>query len=139
MLGWLSIAKLGVYKVRKFGHILLFLKTFMISVYTLFLDFDFVKNHQYITSTLVCLFGSLHTIGAACFTVSILQLGLDQMPDASSSNITSFIAWLIFSINAGVWISAILYKGHWLCLVNINAKYPTSSIQLWSLTPVLCV
>ena len=41
---------------------------------------------------------------SAC-AVTALQLGLDQMPDASPDNIISFIKWLIFSALFGVWIS----------------------------------
>ncbi len=55
-------------------------------------------------SVLYCIGGSLFIVAVvACFVTS-LQLGLDQMPHASSSNITSFIAWFVFSMYAGVWI-----------------------------------
>ncbi len=138
-LGWLAHTKFGVYNATKVGVILMFLSTFTISAFTLVLDYDYVKNHQYITGTVFCLsIGSVYVIGAICFIVSMLQLGLDQMPDASSSNITSFIAWLLFSIYAGVWISDFLLYSHWYCLRNNAGKYPISSIQLWSLFPVLC-
>ncbi len=50
-----------------------------------------MKNHQYIAGAALCLsIGSVFVIGATCFIVSMLQVGLDQMPDASSFNITSF-------------------------------------------------
>ncbi len=42
-------------------------------------------------------------VAFTCF-ICILQLGLDQMPDASSSSITSFIAWFVFGTSAGRWI-----------------------------------
>ncbi len=35
-------------------------------------------------------------LGISACAVTALQLGLDQMPDASSDNIISFIKWLIF-------------------------------------------
>ena len=38
----------------------------------------------------------------ACF-ITALQLGLDQMPDASSTNIASFINWFVFSMFIGLW------------------------------------
>ena len=37
-------------------------------------------------------------IGATACIITALQLGLDQMPDGSSANITSFITWFLFSI-----------------------------------------
>ena len=71
-------------------------------------------------------------IGAtACFVIA-LQLGLDQMPDASSSNISSFIAWFVFSMGFGAWIvdtvSSLMYN----CTANHN-------IQLFSIFPPLCM
>ncbi len=41
---------------------------------------------------------------AVCF-MTALQLGLDQMPDASSTNISSFISWFVFSLVLGCWIT----------------------------------
>ncbi len=93
--GWLADAKLGNYRVTKCSFVLLFLVTLLSSAITL------VPG---ITHYVYCIGGSLFLVaGVACFVTS-LQLGLDQMPDASSSNITSFIAWFGFSIYAGVWI-----------------------------------
>ena len=47
-------------------------------------------------------------VGLACFGITSLQLGLDQMPDASSSNITSFVAWYVFTLTVGYGIGNIL-------------------------------
>ncbi len=43
-------------------------------------------------------------LGVSACTVTALQLGLNQMPDASSDNIISLIEWFIFSAIFGVWI-----------------------------------
>ena len=46
----------------------------------------------------LCLAYSFHAVGAfACF-ITALPLGLDQMPDASSSNISSYVAWFVCSM-----------------------------------------
>ena len=47
-------------------------------------------------------------LGFSACAVTALQLGLDQMPDALSDNIISFIKWFIFSIIFGAWISEII-------------------------------
>ncbi len=135
-LGWLAHTKFGVYNAIKCGIILLFLSTFLLSFFSLFLDYDCVKNHQYIAGTVFCIIGLLHLIGAAIFIVSLLQLGLDQMPDASSSNITSFVAWLLFCIFTSIWTSDFLFNSYWNCPKDAG-QYHTSDIQLWSLIPVL--
>ncbi len=138
-LGWLARTKIGVYNTTKCGTALLFLTTLMICLVTLFLDYGFVKNQKYLFGTLYCLIGLLYTIGVTCFIVSILQLGLDQMPDASSSNIASFNSWILFSVYVSIWIGDVLYRGIWKCLRNEAGSYSSSSIQLWSLISVSCM
>ncbi len=71
-----------------------------------------------------------------CF-VCTLQLGLDQMPDASSSSITSFIAWFVFSISAGSWVGDF---GYYMVLKDNCFGLVADSIsitQLYSLCPAL--
>ncbi len=89
-------------------------------------------------SVLYCIGGSLFIVAVvACFVTS-LQLGLDQMPDASSSNITSFIAWFVFSIYAGVWIPYVFdlpIRYSEFCISHSSYWV----IQLYSLLPPLCM
>ena len=99
--GWLADAKLGNYRVMKYSFVLLFLTTLLSSVITLLPG---IAHYVYVVSVVYCIGGSISIVAVVACFVTLLQLGLDQMPDASSSNITSFIAWFIFSIYAGVWI-----------------------------------
>ncbi len=139
-LGWLANTKIGVYNTAKLGIVLLLVTTFTTSFCTLFLDYKLIEDHKYyIYIFLVCINGSVFLIGTIAFIISIIQLGLDQMPDASSSNITSFIAWLVFVLFMSKWISDTLFKGIWFCLRNDTEQFPTFSIQLWSLIPVSCM
>ncbi len=92
---------------------------------------------MYVVSVLYCIGESVFIVtGIACFVTS-LQLGLDQMPDASSSNITSFIAWFGFSIYAGVWISYVADLSIRYSELCISHSYWV--IQLYSLLPPLCM
>ncbi len=82
----------------KNSFVLLFLLCSLSSAFTLVPG---ITHYVYVVSILYCIGGSLFLVAvAACFVTS-LQLGLDQMPDASSS---SFIAWFLFSIYAVFWI-----------------------------------
>ena len=74
---------------------------------------------------------------AVC-VITALQLGLDQMPDASSTNISSFISWFMFSINLGFWIPELLSNTLFHCIscLTING---IQKVQLFSLFPVLCL
>ena len=68
--------------------------------------------------------------------VTALPLGLDQMPDASSSSITSYIAWFVCSLLIGGFLSEgfeILRK--WCLDETIHLKYTL----LWALLLVICM
>ncbi len=54
-------------------------------------------------------------LGVSACIVTALQLGLDQMPDALSDNIISFIKWFIFSALFGSWISEVIVKSTKTC------------------------
>ena len=71
------------------------------------------------------------------FTVTSIQLGLDQMPDASSANITSFIAWFVFSAQAGIFVfqlKAIIPE----CIFD-NSQYNIKLILRFLPTLYVCI
>ena len=81
----------------KFGVLSLFLST-VINCIMLILD-TLVWNDSHIARwTRLIVSGTLFIAGICAFTASSLPLGLDQMPDASASNISSFIAWYVFTV-----------------------------------------
>ncbi len=133
--GWLADAKLGNYRVMKYSFVLLFLLCLLLSAITLVPG---IAHYVYVVSVLYCIGGSLFLVAmVACFVTSI-QLGLDQMPDASSSNITSFIAWFVFSIYAGIWIPYVAdlpIVSDALC----GSRLLHWVTQLYSLLPPLCM
>ena len=133
--GWLVDAKLGNYRVMKYSFVLLFFLCLLSSAFTLVLGIEY---YMYAVSVLYCIGVSLFIVaGVACFVTS-LQLGLDQMPDASSSNITSFIAWFAFCIYAGIWIPFVVD----LPIISDVLCISRSSywvVQLYSLLPPLCI
>ncbi len=129
--GWLADAKLGNYRVMKYSCVLLFFLYLLCSTFTLVPDI----THVYVVSVLYCIGGSLFIVAVVACSVTSLQLGLDQMPDSSSSNITSFIAWFVFSIYAGVWIPDAFDLPITMC----SSRLPYWVTQLYSLLPPLCM
>ncbi len=129
--GWLADAKLGNYRVMKYSFVLLFLLCLLFSAFTLVPG---IAHYVYVVSVLYCIGWSLLLIAVVACSVTSLQLGLDQMPDASSSNITSFIAWFVFSMNAGVWISYVADFP-----IRASSQLPYWVVQLYSLLPPLCM
>ncbi len=134
--GWLADAKLGNYRVMKYSFVLLFFLCLLSSAFTLVPGIE--HYGVYVVSVLYCIGLSLFVVAAVACSVTSLQLGLDQMPDASSSNITSFIAWIVFSIYAGVWIPFVVdfpIISDVLCISRSSYWV----VQLYSLLPPLCM
>ena len=79
---------------------------------------------------------SFWAVGACTCIVTALHLGLDQMPDASSSSISSYIAWFVCSFFGGGFIS----EGFNLLGIKCLDKTTHSSyILLWALLLVVCM
>ncbi len=128
--GWLADVRYGNFKVFKFGALLFFVSTVLTCI-CLIMSIEAVHPTVIgITSTAAVLVAYL---GVSACVVTALQLGLDQMPDASSDNIISFIKWLMFSIFFGVWISDIILKSTIIC-ASVD---PDNRFIFFSLYPVL--
>ena len=136
--GWLADKKFGNYKVARFGLIVLFLGTSGGTIHALFLEALRLNKNQYLAAISYCIVGSVIIVGLACFGITSLQLGLDQMPDASSSNITSYAAWYVFTFTIGYWIGNFLDYTRLNC-INFGLGFDANNVvQIWTLYPSLC-
>ena len=139
--GWLADARLGNYRVFKTGFIFLFFASVMACVGVLVLK-NAPANHHVslaVSAVVVPIVYFLTSAGTAACFVSSLQLGLDQMPDASTANITSFIAWFVCFIFAGFWVGN---ASHWIFIYYTEQDLfcdNNCSTQMFSLLPVLCL
>ena len=134
--GWLADSRFGNFKVFRAGCVLTFLGNVLFCVCTL-VDANLdLSQHQAlficcVLAVLLSLFASL--AGCSACLVTVFQLGLDQLPDASSAGIINYI--LLF------WSAAVLG----ILLVNstfmvvVSCIEYTLSVQGLSLIPVLCM
>ena len=81
---------LGRYKVIQYGMRLLWV-TVIASNIIIALQYYVVKNAA--TSNILRVFTTIGVAGSAGIIVNSLQFGIDQLTDASSSEITSYISW----------------------------------------------
>ena len=109
--GWLADAKFGNYKVFRVGAVLLFISTVMNCLFMILVELVWEDNHAetVLKWMHLCLVGSLFAVGGCACFVTALPLGLDQMPDASSSSITSYIAWFVCICFFGGFLYEILH------------------------------
>ena len=119
--GWLADREFGNYTIFKAGSVL-FIAAIVRSTQLILLSFmeDADLTWKGIMLAVQIISCSIGLIGIAACLVTALQLGLDQMPDASADNITSFIAWFVFSIFAGYWMSITLLTGIDHCVSQID-------------------
>ncbi len=131
LVGWLADAKFGNYKVVRFGVWLLFLAALIDCFY--YLIAPFVGNTLVLRSLLSVIY-VLFITGCVCCSLVLFQLGMDQMPDASSSSISSFITWFACSAILGNYLGDVLNNLKVHCLdVSLHSNYQ----QVWSLLLVL--
>ncbi len=142
LIGWLADARLGNYKIFKIGNVFLLLGSILRCIYELIYENICLKRMTNNTigaavvvpenicsegaaiSTvgvgfLIVIYGML-IVGVEACLISLLKLGLDQMPDASNENITSFIAWSGISYIGGVWLSELFSSLSAKCLTENN-------------------
>ena len=116
--GWLADTRYGRYRVVRFGLVLMWLGSCVLAVFGLVtISRDFDSNWKSIIVFSLNYIGSLIAFaGFACFFTNVLQCGIEQMPDASSENITAYIAWFVYVVGAGTWVSIIISTASAFCL-----------------------
>ena len=134
--GWLADSQFGNFKVFRAGCVLMFLGNVLLCVCTLVeANLDLSQYQSLficcILAVLLALFASLAG-GSACL-VTVFQLGLDQLPDASSAGIISYIFLFCCAIYLGLWVANSLF------IVVTDCIEYTLSVQGLSLIPVLCM
>ena len=103
--GWLADVRIGRYRMIRFSMWAMWI------TYTLATACDVTANLvtsyaiTYITEALLI----LATMGLALFQANILQFGIDQLPDASTDEIVSFIIWYAWTINASGFVAQIVF------------------------------
>ena len=132
--GWIADTKIGNYKTIKLGLIVLFLATILDCILTLTQVNQSKASSWY--PAVETLPKCLVYVGNAIVIVSSIQLGLDQMPDASSANITSFIAWFTCCAQAGILVYQIGDNITQCCHETYIQMYIKPAISLLS---VLCM
>ncbi len=106
IIGWIADTRCGNYGMFRVGAILFLLATIAACISSLILlnvSVDSILS-RVISGGISPVVYMIVVVGFTACLVTGLQLGLDQMPDASPENITSFIAWFVFSLILGLWV-----------------------------------
>ena len=133
--GWLADSKFGNYKVFRAGAVLLFIVTVM-NCLLLILEEVLWENNQVLKWIHLCLVSTLFVVGTCACLATALPLGLDQMPDASSSSITSYIAWFVCSIFIAFFLGQVFDLIRRYCS---NESFHQNFTLIWALFLVVCM
>ena len=100
--GWLADTRIGRYKVVSASIWIMWIAAViaMISSITGFVYSSQFENYHDINKTVLHVILCIMGIGLGGFLVNIIQLGLDQLHDASTNEIKSFIVWYVWTINS---------------------------------------
>ena len=134
--GWIADSILGNYSAVKLGLIILFIAAVLHCIVVLIQTSTGSGSTSDWFMIVETVAKCLEFIGDAIAVVVTLQLGLDQMPDASSANITSFIAWFVFSSLAGIGVYEIIATIPHAC-VDSSRIYKETSRLVQFLLPVV--
>ena len=133
--GYLADSRFGNFRVFKTGAVLMFFGCVSISVAILVLKGIQTDSNTYFVVSIIAAPISnvmIYSGGGACLATSF-QLGLDQMPDTSSTDILSFLKWYVVTVGFGFWVS------NFLCYVVPVCFKLHFFYEIVSLFPVFCV
>ena len=118
--GWLSDVRFGRYKVICMSIWTMWISSMLLAVIDV--AFDIVTSHDtsYIYHAILIVLTIFQSIGYGGFQANIIQFGVDQLIDASSTEITSFVVWYTWTF----FISKSAMSGIGL-LTCVNSKYFT--------------
>ena len=106
--GWLADAYIGRYKVLVWSLWLLFSGVIIRHTTNLVHIYGFSSEDDVsVISVFLLIFHCIGSVllwsGAFGFLSNSIQFGVDQMPDASANEISTFIFWYAFALNLGIW------------------------------------
>ena len=105
--GWLADVRFGRYKVICWSMWTMWISTMLLSMsYVAVSIMELQNDHTYKKIALVLI--GLYAIGIGGFVVNIIQFGIDQLPDASTTEITSFVSWCAWSVTGSNFIVFLL-------------------------------
>ena len=95
--GWLADVRFGRYKVICWSMWTMCINAMLLSIsYVVVSIMDLQDNHIYKKIAIVLI--GLYAIGVGGFVANILQFGVDQLTDASTTEVTSFVSWCAWSV-----------------------------------------
>ena len=121
--GWLADSYLGRYKVVRYSTWIMWISIITMTVWCI-LDEYVIGEHNNTRVAIDVVLCIVLGIGLGGFQANIVQLGIDQLTDASSTEITSFITSYVFTLFS----SGILFPFVNNCYANLGITTNISTL-----------
>ena len=133
VIGWLADVYFGRYKVIRCSMWIMW-STFMFATISSVVA-QFVESYSHINDFINQVLMVIAMIGVGAYEANIIQFGLDQLHDASTDEITSFIIWFIWTGCMGGYVVEValgcLPRKYWLVgMLAVCAYLSTGLISL---------
>ena len=99
LVGWLADIRFGRFKAISWSIWIMWISSMVITGSSVIAEF--VDSYNDIHEKLLLFLFAIHSIGFCGFQANIVQFGVDQLHDASTTEIKSFIAWYAGSFLSG--------------------------------------
>ena len=132
--GWLADAYFGRHRLVRYSTCIMWIGTVLVTINEILAHVNSTYNNAAKYWVNIVMF-FIMAVGLAGFQSNIIQLGVDQLPDASSTEITSFITWYVLTLYA----SGITLQYSTECIANVdNSFYIKLLVVALCLSVVLC-
>ena len=133
VIGWLADSRFGRFKVITTSLLILWVGLILsVATELIISSIESMVDHILFRAIYTTVFVVM-TIGFAGCQVTIIQFGIDQLPDASSQELQAFINWYVWSIFAGG--VSVLYLSS--CVAD-NYQYIVTFVMALNITVMLC-
>ena len=139
LLGWISDVYFARYKVLQLAFLILIAGSAVFILVTsagLFGNFSELGQLKWLTITAGLGTMILCRAGLGLFEANAIQFGMDQLLEASSDQLSSFIHWYYWSFSLGrlaiyyMWCSVAIYYSE--CQIHFNMSNPTKSYNKYN-------
>ena len=132
--GWLADSFLGRHKTIRYSTWIMWLAIITITVYEILKEVSVIKVSNEVNIGIFALLYIFLCIGLGGFQANIIQLGIDQLTEASSTEITSFITGYVLTL----FTSGVAF--HFILVFNVCDTGITQGHSIFTmLYVVICV
>ena len=133
--GWLADSRIGRYKVIHYSTLIMWIGMLLATFGELLLTNISATNTNNIKTPVYLCLCIVTGIGFCGFLSNIVNLGIDQLTDASATEITSFITWYTVTM----FISGITVHFTTDCLIREDTFYCKTLVVSICLTLAVCI